>query len=229
MRQIPIVLAVVSLVSVVNGCAKSTTNDGPIAVAVVPTHHDVDETMVVRESALDKETNKKDPHEQEQRAPHDKDALPSCNLKAALRSVATAGSGTRFVLTLTNQGSKALQLVTPGDGSGEGWRTPQLTWSAKDTHGADVPRRPMARCGMMNSIEAREVFTLPPSATRELAEWISPPPFDSGTYELRLTYRNDPRIVTDTGKPVTKEVAELLAATAACETTSNAVHATIAN
>jgi hypothetical protein len=152
--------------------------------------------------------------------------LPSCGLKATVRDHGAA-SGNRFTLTLKNESTKPLRLVVPGDGSEVGWRTPALTWSAS-THGAPVAPSPSGgRCGMMNRIEPNEIITLAPGASREVREWIPMPPFLAGTYDLRLTYRNDPAISSKLDRGDSAEVKRLIAASSACEVTTSSVHATL--
>lgn len=146
-----------------------------------------------------------------------------CSLKATLRAVPTS-SGPGFTLTLKNEGSKPLRLVVPGDGSEVGWRPPVVTWSAT-LNGAPATPLDGARCGMTNRVEANEIFTLAAGASREIKEWLPPPSFAPGTYDLRLTYRNDPGIQTRGGE--TDEVKRLLASSMACEVTSNAVRVTL--
>ncbi len=147
----------------------------------------------------------------------------SCKLKASLRDVGPTPSGKRFKLLLKNEGTSAVRLVMPGDGSESGWRTPILTWSA--TQGT----KPIAvRFGrhdaMMNRIEASEIFSLAPGASRELGEWVLAPSLPAGAYELRLTYRNDPGLTSGkTAANASDEVKHLIADTTPCEATTNSV------
>jgi len=204
----------------VGGCAKSTTNNAPpptpipITTASVPAGSGEAPPVVPETKAATTEPAR-------EVAP-DGPPLASCSLKATLRDAGPKASGPRFSLTLTNQGAKPLRLVVPGDGSGEGWRTPVLTWSAKDASGTDASRLNQGRCGFMNRIDASEIFTLAPGATRDLGAWISPPPFGPGTYEVRLTYRNDPRLAARKDSEP-DDVKQLILASSACEITSNAI------
>lgn len=75
---------------------------------------------------------------------------------------------------------------------------------------------------MMNAIEASEIFTLAAGASKDL-EWIPDPSFARGSYELRVTYRNDPGLAARGKGGTSEEVKRLLAATTACEVTSNQV------
>ncbi|MBX3260477.1 MAG: hypothetical protein KF782_12355 [Labilithrix sp.] len=149
-----------------------------------------------------------------------------CGLRATLKDTGAQANGHRFSLTLTNTGPKALRLVVPGDGSEVGWRTPVVTWTAK-VNGAPAAPTPGARCGMMNRIEPNEIITLAPGASRTIKDWIPPPEFAPGAYDLALTYRNDPGLQARKGGDESDVVKRLIAESAACEATTNAVHATL--
>ncbi len=144
----------------------------------------------------------------------------TCGLVASIRSV--AGQGMRFSVTLTNNGAKPVRLVMPGDGSEAGMRTPVLTWMAT-AGGKPAEPAPVGRCGLTNAMEAKEVFTLAPGASREMKEWLGEPYVAAGTYDVKLRFRNDPKIVRNASPDVTK----LVAATDACDVTSNAIRVTI--
>jgi hypothetical protein len=152
--------------------------------------------------------------------------LPSCGLKATVRDLGSTHGDARFVLTLKNESSKPVRLVLPGDGSEVGWRTPALTWSATSGSQAVSPA-PSPRCGMMNHIEPAEIITLAPGASREMTEWIPPPPFTAGTYDLRLTYRNDPKLAAKADRGDSDEVKRLVEASSACEVTTTRIRATL--
>jgi hypothetical protein len=152
-------------------------------------------------------------------------ATGSCELEAKLRAEDGRRDGHGFVLELTNKGSTPLRLVTPGDGSESGWRTPVVTWSAT-ANGKPASASPLARCGLMNRIEKDEVFTLAPGASREIREWLPPLSLPAGTYEIRPTYRNDPTLAPAGGN-ADAEVRQLFAGTSTCEVTTNAVEVTV--
>lgn len=77
---------------------------------------------------------------------------------------------------------------------------------------------------MMNRIEASEIFSLAPGASRELGEWVLAPSLPAGAYELRLTYRNDPGLTSGkTAANASDEVKHLIADTTPCEATTNSV------
>ena len=151
--------------------------------------------------------------------------LPSCSLSATLRD-AGPKSDQRFSVVLKNEGSKPLRLVLPGDGSAVGWRTPVVTWTAS-ANGAPVAPEGAARCGMMNRIEPSEIVTLAPGASREMRDWLDAPRFAPGTYDLRLTYRNDPALQARKSNGESDEVKRLIAASSACEVTSKPLRVTL--
>jgi hypothetical protein len=152
--------------------------------------------------------------------------LGSCSLTATLRDGGTATSGARFTLTLKNDGATAIRLVMPGDGSEVGWRTPILKWSAT-AMGKAVTMTNGARCGFMNPIEPREIVRLAPGESRDFSEWLTMPPLPNGTYEVRLTYRNDPGFLGGRMSDASEEVKHLIAGSSACEVTTNAVRTTL--
>ncbi|HEY0134798.1 MAG TPA: hypothetical protein VGB85_11980 [Nannocystis sp.] len=55
--------------------------------------------------------------------------LDDCGLRATIASKRGPDGDTQYVLTLKNEGTTARTLVTPGDGSEHGRRTPLLSWS----------------------------------------------------------------------------------------------------
>jgi hypothetical protein len=151
--------------------------------------------------------------------------LDTCGLKATLRDAGAKSTTARFRLTLTNTSSQPLKLVVPGDGSDGGWRNPALTWSAT-SGGNPVPPQPAPRCGMTNRIEPSEIITLAPGASREMGDWISAPHFAAGTYDVRLTYRNDPSNLGRT-ETATAETRKLISESTPCEVTSSPLRATL--
>lgn len=138
-----------------------------------------------------------------------------CGLRATLSADQEPRGTTKYTLTLKNEGTAARTLVVPGDGSGDGRRTPMLAWSAT-RDGKPAQQLPREHCGMMNPIEASEIFTLEPGASRAMSAWISGPSYARGRYEVRLRYTNDPR----KQGAASPEIAALLAKTSACDVTS---------
>ncbi len=90
--------------------------------------------------------------------------MSSCGLVA---TVSKKADGNGFALTLKNNGTKAVKLVTAGDGSEAGWRTPALAWTATQ-NGKPAKELEGGRCGMMNEIEKNEVFTIAPGASHTI-------------------------------------------------------------
>jgi hypothetical protein len=154
----------------------------------------------------------------------------SCGLRATLREAPVRQMGDhRFAIDLKNESTHAVKLVLPGDGSEVGWRTPIITWKALK-NGVAVPQEEGGRCGMMNPLKVEEVFTLGPGETKTIDEWIGYLPYPAGTYEMRVTYKNDPSLAEREGKGKAREdeVAKAFASTSPCEVTSNALSVTIA-
>lgn len=113
-----------------------------------------------------------------------------------------AGEAPRLVLTIFNRGNREVMLVTPGDGSWEGWRTPRIAFSR-----GSLPR---GGCGCKNPLMIDEVFTLKPGEARELEEWISAVCFSRpGRYKLALRFTNEPDCMTNYGPTSAKEQAAL--------------------
>lgn len=147
--------------------------------------------------------------------------VSTCGLRAELEADAQSGA---LHLTLVNDGPRPVKLVVPGDGSEAGWRTPVLTWTTT-RNGKPVKEREGGRCGMMNPIDASEVFTLAPGERKTISEWVGRPNVDPGTYEVELHYKNDPNIATRKGAGAGVEA--LLGSTDACEVRTKPTRMTI--
>jgi hypothetical protein len=105
--------------------------------------------------------------------------------------------------TITNKGKQPVTLVRPGDGSGDGWRTPIVQMSmipVVDKSGNLKASRPVeatpekrGRCGNINPLKADEVFKVAPGQTTKLTNWhqrlhdIRP-----GRYSVVFLYANRP-------------------------------------
>jgi hypothetical protein len=127
---------------------------------------------------------------------------PACDvrLSIAIKPSQTSSDGWVEVTgTLKNEGSKAVVLVEPGDGSESGWRTPVLKWQARRIEQGrvtDVTLEPEARCGLMNGPDPKnEIFVLAPGQSHRL-QWpfVMPRLKPPGLYEVAVTYTNDPRL-----------------------------------
>ncbi len=143
--------------------------------------------------------------------------VDDCGLRATISADRGPDGVTRYTLTLKNEGATARTLVTPGDGSEDGRRTPILAWSGT-RDGEPAPQLERPGCGMMNSIEASEIFTLEPGASHAMSMWLIGPSYGPGRYEVQLRYTNDPRKLEAAN--ANPEVAALLTRTSACDVTS---------
>lgn len=143
--------------------------------------------------------------------------VDDCGLQAKIASKRGPDGQTQYTLTLKNAGTTARTLVTPGDGSEDGRRTPLLSWSGT-RDGTSAPQLERPGCGMMNAIEASEIFTLEPGASKAMSTWILGPSYGPGRYEVQLRYINDPGKRESAN--VSREVAALLETTSACDVTS---------
>src|ERR1043166_2217350 len=108
-------------------------------------------------------------------------------------AVIKRGDQLKVEATLTNNGASPAILVLPGDGSFSGWRTPIIRWSFV-AHDAPqpYPEQFLATdrfCGNINALRLSEVFTLIPSASRGLNEWINPVvDLAPGRYRMKMHY-----------------------------------------
>ena len=144
------------------------------------------------------------------------------------------GEQLKVEATITNSGPSPVTLVLPGDGSQVGWRTPVVTWvfvpegTLLPHAGSSLDADPI--CGNINAFKRSEVFTLPPSATRVLNEWINPVvDLPAGRYRLRMRYSNEPARKTG-GLPLGAHEAgaeDLIRRSTACMLVSNDVSLTV--
>ncbi len=140
-----------------------------------------------------------------------------CALHATIAASPGQGGAQKYTLTLKNTGTVPRTLVVPGDGSEYARRTPILEWSGT-SKGQPAPQLERPACGMMNAITTDEIFTLAPGASRSMQDWILGPSYGPGTYEVRLSYHNDPS--EREAQNATPEVVAALARTSACDVTS---------
>ena len=98
--------------------------------------------------------------------------------------------------TLKNAGTEPVSLVRPGDGSDVGWRTPILEWSVTNRTNPEAKPRMWGRCGNINPLGPGEVFTLRRGQLITFTAYVHDIPFDPapGTYDVTLTYTNDPKM-----------------------------------
>jgi hypothetical protein len=214
------------LLTVVSGCRGSAATPPPtpeLNVAPMPSSGTTSSSLSSSVSSSSENASTTAESEAQQLPESERPQGDACGLTATIRSVPGSGGSPRFAVTLTNKGRKPARLVVPGDGSEAGMRTPILTWIATAGGNPAEPAPPSGRCGLTNAIEAKEVFTLAPGASREMNEWLGEPYVKPGTYDVKLRFRNDPKVVRNASPDVTK----LVAATDACDVTSNAIKVTI--
>jgi hypothetical protein len=103
------------------------------------------------------------------------------------------GSGIR--LRLTNEGSRPMTIVAPGDGSVLGLRTPVLEWTVTTEDGqTNFPQEPGIICDTINAVQWGELVELEPGESVTFDDWLGFPRFPgAGTYLVSLRYTNDPR------------------------------------
>ena len=108
-------------------------------------------------------------------------------------------SASPFTIYVTNNSDQKVTLVHPGDGSEVGWRTPIVQWSILENGDASVhpafpqPDRRFSRCGNIDNLKWRDVFTLDPGETKQLEAFM--PPFRKpGSYKVKFLYENRPSL-----------------------------------
>jgi hypothetical protein len=115
----------------------------------------------------------------------------------AMKTEIESAKDLRIKATLSNQGKEAVTLVLPGDGSDCAWRTPVVGWSVLTDPKAEHPEYPplnkSPRCGNVNALNSKEVFTLDPKESKQLEGWYSRPELsEPGTYRIVFYYFNEP-------------------------------------
>lgn len=125
---------------------------------------------------------------------------PRCRVELILEIVGfTWHLGDQFVIggafgtRLENRGSEAVLLVPPGDGSGQGERTPVTRWEIAGP-GGDVT--PAGRfCASRDPLGPNEVINLRGGRGRLLDAWLPALHVaQAGTYRVRLHYSNQPEL-----------------------------------
>jgi hypothetical protein len=133
-----------------------------------------------------------------------------------------------LVAQLVNESAETVTLVTAGDGSASGWRTPTLRWEV--TGGGRLSAESLVRCGNINPLRKGEVFELATGKARALGPWVPAiHGIGPGTYRLRLSYVNDPSLEWQgvaLGPHDVGEMARVRASTA-CRADSNEVTLTV--
>ncbi len=105
-------------------------------------------------------------------------------------------------VAITNTTKRTVQLIQPGDGSLDGWRSPLVAWSMipfgdKSKH-PDWPKPlHLGRCGNTNPLQLSEIVTLDPGQTWTLGmNWIWALGAGPGKYRAVFYYRNNPALET---------------------------------
>lgn len=135
--------------------------------------------------------------------------------------------------TLTNNRAEPIVLVTPGDGSEVGLRTPITGWSilsaslhGKTDHPKIMPPQPSRGFGEINAPKATEVFVLPPSRSRTIRISLRAAlNLRRGRYAAVCYYINDPsfRITTQILDREDLRATSLIARSTRCSLHSNEV------
>jgi hypothetical protein len=138
-------------------------------------------------------------------------------LAVHLSSSRTTLKGEQFLevtVSVTNKGKQPVTLVRPGDGSGDGWRTPIVQLSMipvagksghlKAKHPVEATPEMRGRCGNINPLKADEVFEVAPGQTTKLTNWhqrlhLTAP----GRYSVVFLYANRPTMAWQ-GLPLAK-------------------------
>ena len=104
---------------------------------------------------------------------------------------------------ISNNGTESINLVKPGDGSQNGWRTPIIKWSVvkSDTEQPQSTETNFLennneRCGNVNGLTADDLVELPHGESVEFKYWLGTPaiPNASGQYKIRMLYANEPKL-----------------------------------
>jgi hypothetical protein len=109
-----------------------------------------------------------------------------------------ADKGMRIKTRWTNLTRDPVVLTCPGDGSGWGWRTPLVGWSAlpvaetEAKHPIKVPQLSGGRCGNINAIGAADVLRLAAGQSHVIEGWAEFPRLEAGRYRVVFYYENRP-------------------------------------
>lgn len=127
------------------------------------------------------------------------DSEPDCELVLDIPAKLTKQTSAKGMVAIKNNGPAEVTLVMPGDGSDCRWRTPVIGWSIvsaaeKQEHPQEAPQFRGARCGNINPLTAKEVFTLAPGKAKLLSEWAGPWFYnlEPGKYRAVFYYQNVP-------------------------------------
>lgn len=126
----------------------------------------------------------------------------SSNLQLKLLADKTdlkVGEEVKVSASITNAGNWFVRLVSLGDGSESGWRTPIAKWIIHEMHEGEAPKplsfESLRDCGNINALSLDEIFSLAPGKTKELGDWMHLPPFTNpGKYRVVFSYSNQPSL-----------------------------------
>ena len=123
---------------------------------------------------------------------------PECELQIEVPAKIKQDAHGQIKVRINNVGDAPVTFVLPGDGSEVGWRTPLIKWSLTRLDPPDSNDAPPlgfsgGRCGNINQLDPREVFTLNPGESRELSQWVNLPyGMPPGKYRAVFHYSNVP-------------------------------------
>ena len=120
-----------------------------------------------------------------------------CELRIEVPAKIKQDAHGQIKVRINNVGSVPVTLVLPGDGSEVSWRTPTIRWELKPLDATDanskLPLHLGRRCGNINQLDPRVVFTLKPGESRELSQWVNLPyGMPPGKYRAVFHYSNVP-------------------------------------
>ena len=123
--------------------------------------------------------------------------IPECELHIDAPAQIKQNSHDQLKVRIKNVGAIPVTLVLPGDGSDISWRTPVIEWSLTrldlSTPVVFFPSTGIRRCGNINRLEPRDVFTIKPGENQEISQWVRLPyGMPPGKYSVVFHYSNVP-------------------------------------
>ncbi len=125
---------------------------------------------------------------------------PECELQIEVPAQIKQNSHEQLKVRINNVGAVPVTLVLPGDGSEVGWRTPVIEWSLTrldlaDSKAATPLGFSRGRCGNINRLDPREVFTIKPGENQDISQWVRLPyGMSPGKYRAIFHYSNVPNM-----------------------------------
>lgn len=103
--------------------------------------------------------------------------------------------GMTWTARLVNRGEGAVEVVLPGDGSSDGWRTPIVRWTVV-AEGESFAQLGGRRCGNINALQSDEVVTLRGGESVSIDRYglFRPRLPESGSVSVSLSYENIPQL-----------------------------------